>query len=623
MHITYNRYSIHRKDRELRCFNDHFSFTKENARSFSICTTPKPGNIQVSIHPCILAKDEADGLDSKASSGMDTRTKGLFHNLLSIRGLQKIIGRQYIEGRSQSPVSTSNADHPIKTTSSPTKSLAPEVYSEKVGAGSKTGPDEATNEASRSPAKSHVELNVSNSQACQKLNPAKKKNEEAQPKTSPGIELQQGSAHSKQKPEASLPPDLTETSVATLQSNTFVGPATFSEASTAHSNSKVASNDKKRPKNAPRTYKGVRTSTNVSNESHSIGGGSRFLAGLGSPEIGSERQDQFGERLLGSILITSTQPDPATIRDYNKFVSLLQEMIQDATKGLRSPSHNRFVIELYVARHVDKASSVLKPHIVIRCQSGERQSQIEQAINSIASKKIIQKYGFPIKVVVSAPLGTVEFRAVFSTNSDLTRRFENMDTLKGDTVRTTLDMIGQSVCSAQMLIQGSATQPHAQYWVTLGGIILVHGKPYGLTVAHTLVAVAEGGTSTMLSETEEISSGDTPTIPLGSVACYVLNDSKLRDERFKNSDWALVEVEEQFLRPNMVDIELISEVVTQNELLGVCGTDGTTCWIQSHQLSLDAKGNQQAEMSHSIAMVTIGESVFAARRLDLAKPVRT
>ena len=73
----------------------------------------------------------------------------------------------------------------------------------------------------------------------------------------------------------------------------------------------------------------------------------------------------------------------------------------------------------------------------------------------------------------------------------------------------------------------------------------------------------------------------------------------------------------------MVDIELISEVITQNELLAACGTDGTTCWIQSHQLSLNGKGNQQAEMVHSIAMVTIGESVFAARRLDLVKPVRT
>ena len=541
MHITYHRDPIHRKGREFRCLDVSMITIHLQKKMPGPSLFAQYQNLgmfkSASIH-AIWPKDEADSLDSKASSGMDPDTKGLFHNLLSIIGLQRIIRRQvtpsqqlYIEGRPQSPVFTPNEDHLVKTTSSPTKSLASQVYLEKVGAGIATGPNEAVNETSGSPAKSHVEFKSvpPSHQASQRLD-AEIKSQEAQLETTSGILLQQGSAHDKQIPVASAPHDLTKTSVATLQSlvtvtsnvktvsdvpaahsrqdsykDAFGGPATFGEASTAPSSlylSKVASSGKKRFGQASIAYKRVRASTTASNELHSFGGASRLPSGLESPDVGSEgghrsqqsRQEGFKERLLGSIMITSTQPDAATIRDYNKFVPLLHEMIQDATKGLRSPSHNRFVIELYIARHVDRASSVLTPHIIIRCQSDERQSQIEQAINSIASKKIIQKYGFPIEVVVSAPLGTVEFRAFFSVNSDLIRRFENMDTLKRDTVRTTLDMIDQSVCGAQMLIQGSATQSHARNWATLGGIILVHGKPYGLTVAHSLVAVAEGGT---------------------------------------------------------------------------------------------------------------------------------
>ena len=149
-------------------------------------------------------------------------------------------------------------------------------------------------------------------------------------------------------------------------------------------------------------------------------------------------------------MISSRQPNAEVVQNYNKFVPVLNKMIQDATKVLRSPSHNRVVIELYVAQRINKNRFI--PHIVIHCQSDARKTQIERAIQCEASKKVLKKYNFPIEVVVFSPFTNVEFRAFFSSDLNLNWQLENMATLRGSKVRTTLDMLGKSIYGAEILI---------------------------------------------------------------------------------------------------------------------------------------------------------------------------
>ena len=212
-----------------------------------------------------------------------------------------------------------------------------------------------------------------------------------------------------------------------------------------------------------------------------------------------------------------------------------------------------------------------------------------------------------------------------------------------------------NVCGARILVQeenlDDGTRGPSLAMMTIGGIIIVDDRPYGLTVAHPVsmlnrrksdytsskatwgpvddihdVPVEKQDNNTFTSHEAFAERSHWPRThlfrSLGSISAFAYSDQRESVNVAKNSDWTLISIEPDMILPNLIpqesgsSLQLIQDIVTQAEIPRK--KDGLTevrCTI------VTARGAIQARLSHGSSMLEISGSSFQVERIELNHPL--
>ncbi|MCJ1397732.1 hypothetical protein MMC11_000928 [Xylographa trunciseda] len=336
---------------------------------------------------------------------------------------------------------------------------------------------------------------------------------------------------------------------------------------------------------------------------------------------------------------------------YNKKLKPSVDWLLQFSKGSTQPQGETAFAEILIAKR--NKSDDFGPTVVFGSRVPKRRQQIEKFLKDGELSGQLLKFGLSWSIEDADESSIYFLGSLYMNQSwvqaskDQTERRFNVDIgfLPTET----------KVCGARILIYGENhdddSRRSSMAMMTLGGIIIVDDKPYGLTVAHPVSMIAPQKSDKPGFEANWESSHDVRNIlgekhdrniftsyedfteqlygprthlfrSLGSISAMAYSNQLGSINVPQNSDWMLVSIELDMMVPNLVQgklsssPQLIQDIVTQAELsTKENATAELPCTV------VTAHGAIQARLSHDSSMLEIGGSSFQAKRVGLDHPL--
>ena len=334
---------------------------------------------------------------------------------------------------------------------------------------------------------------------------------------------------------------------------------------------------------------------------------------------------------------------------YNENLKPSVDCLLRFSKGSTNPQGETAFAEVLMARKNDIDD--FAPTVVFGSRILKRRQQIANFLRDGALEKALLELGLSWSIE-NVDESSLDFLGSLYVNQTWTQASEHQSQRQFSVDIGSLPM-KTKVCGARILVQeeyfGDDTGGPSIAMMTIGGIIIVDEKPYGLTVAHPISMLRpqkSGYTSSKASWdlNRDIHSNltgkqDNNTFAsfeafaeqshwprthlfrsLGSIAAFAYSNQRESVDVAKNSDWMLISVEPDMVLPNLIPQEsgskphLIQNIVTQAEL----PREGLENGAELPCTIVTAHGAIQGRLSSGSSLLEINGSSFQGKRIALS-----